>query len=155
MQTAIEKPDDMTPPTHVAIIMDGNGRWAKSRGLPRAMGHKSGAEAVRRVAALVFAHYALSCAPQSAPRCGRLCPSRSRRKKRHAAGLDPLRRDRVRRRTHEDALPRAVDAAVGGVASVECSRVRLQQSVPGEDVRQQKMAACLHCVTAGEYRRER
>ncbi len=48
MQSAIENTDDMTPPVHVAIIMDGNGRWAKSRGLPRAMGHKSGAEAVRR-----------------------------------------------------------------------------------------------------------
>ncbi len=48
MQPAIEKTDDLTPPAHVAIIMDGNGRWAKSRGLPRALGHKSGAEAVRR-----------------------------------------------------------------------------------------------------------
>lgn len=48
MQTAIEKTDDLTPPAHVAIIMDGNGRWAKSRGMPRAMGHKSGADAVRR-----------------------------------------------------------------------------------------------------------
>ena len=36
-------------PTHVAIIMDGNGRWAKARGLPRIAGHKAGAEAVRRV----------------------------------------------------------------------------------------------------------
>ncbi|CAA7617040.1 isoprenyl transferase [Magnetospirillum sp. SS-4] len=36
------------PPTHVAIIMDGNGRWAKARGLPRTAGHKRGAEAVRR-----------------------------------------------------------------------------------------------------------
>lgn len=35
-------------PRHVAIIMDGNGRWAKKRGLPRAAGHKAGAEAVRR-----------------------------------------------------------------------------------------------------------
>ena len=35
-------------PRHVAIIMDGNGRWAKLRGLPRAAGHKAGAEAVRR-----------------------------------------------------------------------------------------------------------
>jgi undecaprenyl diphosphate synthase len=35
-------------PRHVAIIMDGNGRWAKSRGLPRAAGHRSGADAVRR-----------------------------------------------------------------------------------------------------------
>jgi undecaprenyl diphosphate synthase len=36
------------PPAHVAIIMDGNGRWAKARGLPRIAGHRAGAEAVRR-----------------------------------------------------------------------------------------------------------
>lgn len=36
------------PPAHVAIIMDGNGRWAKARGLPRIAGHRRGAEAVRR-----------------------------------------------------------------------------------------------------------
>jgi undecaprenyl diphosphate synthase len=35
-------------PRHVAIIMDGNGRWAGERGLPRALGHRSGVEAVRR-----------------------------------------------------------------------------------------------------------
>ncbi|HBN49708.1 MULTISPECIES: isoprenyl transferase [Thalassospira] len=35
-------------PRHVAIIMDGNGRWAKLRGKPRTMGHRSGVEAVRR-----------------------------------------------------------------------------------------------------------
>ena len=35
------------PPVHVAIIMDGNGRWAVSRGLPRVAGHRQGAEAVR------------------------------------------------------------------------------------------------------------
>jgi undecaprenyl diphosphate synthase len=35
-------------PRHVAIIMDGNGRWAQTRGLPRAAGHRSGVEAVRR-----------------------------------------------------------------------------------------------------------
>lgn len=35
-------------PDHVAIIMDGNGRWAKSRGMPRAMGHERGVEALRR-----------------------------------------------------------------------------------------------------------
>jgi undecaprenyl diphosphate synthase len=34
-------------PRHVAIIMDGNGRWAKARGLPRAAGHRAGAEAAR------------------------------------------------------------------------------------------------------------
>ena len=36
-------------PRHVAIIMDGNGRWAKERGLPRTEGHRAGADAVRRV----------------------------------------------------------------------------------------------------------
>ena len=36
-------------PAHVAIIMDGNGRWAQARGLPRTAGHKRGADAVRRV----------------------------------------------------------------------------------------------------------
>ncbi|MCP5537152.1 MAG: isoprenyl transferase [Akkermansiaceae bacterium] len=34
-------------PSHIAIIMDGNGRWANARGLPRAEGHRAGAEAVR------------------------------------------------------------------------------------------------------------
>jgi len=38
---------DGSPPAHVAIIMDGNGRWAKTRGLSRATGHRRGAEALR------------------------------------------------------------------------------------------------------------
>ena len=37
-------------PEHIAIIMDGNGRWAKQRGLPRTAGHKAGGEAFRRIA---------------------------------------------------------------------------------------------------------
>ena len=39
-------------PRHVAIIMDGNGRWAKERGYPRLMGHRAGAESVREVVRL-------------------------------------------------------------------------------------------------------
>ena len=35
-------------PSHIAIIMDGNGRWARARGLPRILGHRAGAAAVRR-----------------------------------------------------------------------------------------------------------
>ena len=38
------------PPRHIAIIMDGNGRWATRRGLPRTAGHKAGAETFRRIA---------------------------------------------------------------------------------------------------------
>ena len=36
-------------PSHIAIIMDGNGRWAKKRGLPRTLGHKAGVEAIRGI----------------------------------------------------------------------------------------------------------
>ena len=42
-------PESPSGPNHVAIIMDGNGRWAKARGLPRVAGHRRGADAVRRV----------------------------------------------------------------------------------------------------------
>ncbi len=40
-------PAESTVPRHVAVIMDGNGRWAKAHGLPRTAGHKQGAEALR------------------------------------------------------------------------------------------------------------
>ena len=40
----------LAPPRHIAIIMDGNGRWAKKRGLPRTAGHAAGGEAFRRIA---------------------------------------------------------------------------------------------------------
>lgn len=36
-------------PNHIAIIMDGNGRWAKAKNLPRSMGHKAGVETIRRI----------------------------------------------------------------------------------------------------------
>lgn len=47
-QPAAASADAAAVPRHVGIIMDGNGRWAAARGLPRALGHKAGAEAARR-----------------------------------------------------------------------------------------------------------
>ena len=47
---ALEPENLPAPPRHIAIIMDGNGRWAKKRGLPRTAGHSAGAEAFRRIA---------------------------------------------------------------------------------------------------------
>jgi undecaprenyl diphosphate synthase len=44
-----EGSDRADAPRHVAIIMDGNGRWAAARGLPRAEGHRRGVEALRKV----------------------------------------------------------------------------------------------------------
>ena len=43
------KPTNSAPPQHIAIIMDGNGRWAKSKGLPRSSGHQKGVQAVRKI----------------------------------------------------------------------------------------------------------
>ena len=45
----MQSPFPIKPPFHVAIIMDGNGRWATRQGLPRTAGHKAGGKALRRV----------------------------------------------------------------------------------------------------------
>ena len=51
MSTPLYAPIDLERlPKHVAIIMDGNGRWAKKRGLPRTAGHAAGADSFRRIA---------------------------------------------------------------------------------------------------------
>lgn len=49
MNDVLEQIDRKRVPRHVAIIMDGNGRWAKARGLPRTEGHKAGEEALIEV----------------------------------------------------------------------------------------------------------
>lgn len=36
-------------PQHIGVIMDGNGRWAKKRGLPRSAGHKAGADSLKKI----------------------------------------------------------------------------------------------------------
>lgn len=48
MPAVDKQPETASIPRHIAIIMDGNGRWAASKKLPRAAGHQQGAEAVRR-----------------------------------------------------------------------------------------------------------
>ena len=47
---ALSGNETLPPPQHIAIIMDGNGRWAKQRGLPRTAGHAAGAQSFRRIA---------------------------------------------------------------------------------------------------------
>ncbi|MBT6530345.1 MAG: hypothetical protein HOK99_05465, partial [Betaproteobacteria bacterium] len=47
ISTTQQIPNSRPNPTHVAIIMDGNGRWANERYLPRVLGHRSGLKAVR------------------------------------------------------------------------------------------------------------
>ena len=67
IKKAIEKPDMNNLPVHIAAIMDGNGRWASSKGLPRTVGHKAGSEAFRKISEYLndigvkyFTVYALS-----------------------------------------------------------------------------------------------
>ncbi len=62
-------------PRHVAIIMDGNGRWAKERGLPRSRGHRAGMEKIREITQLcsdlgikILTIYAFSCQNWKRPR---------------------------------------------------------------------------------------
>lgn len=45
----VQRPEFSVLPNHIGIIMDGNGRWAKKRGLPRTMGHKAGAEVFKKI----------------------------------------------------------------------------------------------------------
>jgi undecaprenyl diphosphate synthase len=47
----------MQSPSHIAIVMDGNGRWATQRGLPRIAGHRAGAEAVRTAVKSAIRHH--------------------------------------------------------------------------------------------------
>ena len=55
-ETAAAHDPPNQPPRHIAIIMDGNGRWASARGLPRAEGHRRGADAARRVVEAAAKH---------------------------------------------------------------------------------------------------
>ena len=66
-------------PTHVAIIMDGNGRWAQGRSLPRPLGHQAGMAAVREAVEGCLDARASRCSPcsPSARRTGSARPARS------------------------------------------------------------------------------
>ncbi|MGH8592250.1 MAG: polyprenyl diphosphate synthase, partial [Gammaproteobacteria bacterium] len=50
------QPAEPKGPKHVAIIMDGNGRWAKNRGRPRSFGHRAGVQSVRRIVRACHRH---------------------------------------------------------------------------------------------------
>jgi undecaprenyl diphosphate synthase len=55
-QTRAAAAEPAAVPAHVAIIMDGNGRWASARGLPRVAGHQAGSQAVRRTIEAAISH---------------------------------------------------------------------------------------------------
>lgn len=57
---SIEPERDLRIPRHMGVIMDGNGRWAKQRGMGRSEGHRAGVEAVRRIVGLAI-DYGIEC----------------------------------------------------------------------------------------------
>ena len=91
-------------PTHVAIIMDGNGRWAKQRHLPRVEGHRHGVESVRAV--VRAAGEVLGIEPLVVANEGKA-----------VLGVRPAAADRVLRALRDHPLGR--DAAVVGTAISE------------------------------------
>jgi len=146
-------------PRHVAIIMDGNGRWAKARGLPRAAGHKAGAEAARR---------ALRAAGEAGVECLTLYAFSSENWRRPEAEindlkgllrfyiqseLDALHREGVRLRILGDhaafgpELERMVDEAVARTASN--SRITLAIAL-NYGARQELVKAVRNVVARGE-----
>ena len=48
---------ELNNPRHIAIIMDGNGRWAQKRFMPRAVGHQAGVKAVRKIVEYCASHH--------------------------------------------------------------------------------------------------
>ena len=124
---------------HVAIIMDGNGRWAVQRGLPRTAGHRAGADAVDRVVTAAARHgigvltlYAFSCANWQRPRgevrslfalFRRYLKTQTRRCLKQSIRLNIIgRRDRLDRR-----LLALIDEAERSTA--QCSRMILRIAV--------------------------
>ena len=53
--------DRLRMPNHIAVIMDGNGRWAKAKGLPRTMGHTAGVESLKNTFHLSRCGKSLAC----------------------------------------------------------------------------------------------
>jgi undecaprenyl diphosphate synthase len=123
-------------PQHVAIIMDGNGRWAQSRGLPRVAGHRAGALAIRPV---------LECAAELGIKVLTLYSFSSENWSRPAAEVDALM---------ALCVEKLVDERDGLVkAGVRLKRVGLREGLPERvlaelDATEQATAACSRITLA-------
>ena len=108
-----KQPDlkSMTIPAHVAVIMDGNGRWAKKRALPRTAGHAAGAETFRRIATYCkeigiqyFTVYAFSTENWKRP-ADEVASIMSLLEKYLLEAIEKMRRDNIRLRIMGDTAP--------------------------------------------------
>lgn len=128
--------DSSSVPQHVAIIMDGNGRWAQARGLPRVAGHRAGALAIRPV---------LECAAEIGIRVLTLYSFSSENWSRPAAEVDALMALCVEKLVEErDGLVRS---------GVRLKRVGLRDGLPARvldelDATEQATAACSRITLA-------
>lgn len=164
-------------PEHVGIIMDGNGRWAKRRGLPRLAGHRAGVENLRRIlrAAVeldvpILTLFAFSTENWKRPSrevqglLRLLAESLNKEvdelhengvQLRHIGKLDPLSdtlkkniREAVELTRHNDRLIANIAFNYGGRREiVECIRTLIQQGIPAEEVTEEVISE--HLYTAG------
>lgn len=164
-------------PQHVAIIMDGNGRWAKAHGLPRVAGHRAGMENIRRVlractdfGVKVLTIYAFSTEnwarpPDEVQALMRLLDEAVGRESkrlhkegvqiRHSGSLDRLPANLVKKIQNAIALTKDNDRLIlniainyGGRAEiVEAIRRIISEGIPAEEVTEEVVSA--HLYTAG------
>jgi undecaprenyl diphosphate synthase len=164
MQSAFDSPVDAAP-RHVAIIMDGNGRWATARGRPRVAGHLAGARAVRRTvdAALragihTLTLYAFSGDNWRRPAdevhalmrlFRRYLHGEAARCVDHGVHLSVIgRRDRL-----DPALRRAIDGAESTTAGGDRLRLRIALDYSARDaIVQAAFDASLHAATTNDPR---
>lgn len=114
------RPDGERPGVHVAILMDGNGRWATARGLPRPAGHQAGADALRHIVEAApdlgirtLTVYALSSDKWHRPKREVMGILRMLRTRLRAQAADCLQRNvRISVIGRRDRLPRHVLAAI-------------------------------------------
>jgi len=164
-------------PEHVGIIMDGNGRWAKQRGLPRLAGHRAGVENLRRIlrAAVeldvpILTLFAFSTENWKRPNrevrglLRLLAESLDKEvdelhengvQLRHIGKLDPLSdilkkniREAVKLTRHNDRLIANIAFNYGGRREiVECIRALIREGIPAEEITEEVISE--HLYTAG------
>ena len=148
-------------PRHIAIIMDGNGRWAKARGLPRSAGHAVGAETFRRIATYCkdlgmdyLTVYAFSTEnwKRSAEEVGAIM---GLLKKYLLESIEKMERDRIRLKILGDVTPLSdelkglidrTDAIAAGLPGCFQANVCLNYGGRDEIVRAVKRYAAMHPV---------
>ena len=151
-------------PLHVAIVMDGNGRWAEARGFPRGVGHRAGVEAARRIVRAAprlgvgtLTVYAFSADNWRRPEIEVRTLFALLREYLHGETADLLRNGvRVRVAGRRDRLPPALLAAIAAAEHATAAGDRLELRIAVDySAREAILAAACGCPVDGALSLER